>query len=594
MSLGMALRGHVGAALTASALMGCQTAPPVSETARDEGPSVLEQGMLSQPEEGVPPQEVTDLLLPPIDIDAGPGEAVDVSQRFDVSVIESPARAFFMSLMEGTPYNVLVHPGVEGTISLSLKNVTIPDVMEMVRSVYGYEFRRTRYGYEVLPARLRSRVYQVNFPHMRRFGASETRVSSGQITQTPQELSGTGESTTISGYAGKRTASGTQINTEQPATTFWTELTESVSAILAGAEGRSVVVNPQAGVVVVRAMPHELREVEAYLHQIQAIAARQVVLEAKILEVELLDEYRQGINWAALLNIDGTEFVAGQTGGGSIFDSLFQPGLTPFRTGLQGNRGSLNPNTPVAVDGNAVSAFGGVFTLAIAATDFNAFIELIGNQGNVNVLSSPRVSTLNNQKAVIKVGSDEFFVTDVSSTTVASGGATTTSPDIELTPFFSGIALDVTPQISEKGDVILHVHPSVSVVTDQRKTVTIGDDVQTLPLAFSTVRESDSIVRAQSGQVVVIGGLMRNDLADLGSGIPGLMDLPFVGNLFRHQEHAIQKTELVILLRPIVVAGSQPWKDLMEGSARRIRRMNQRAEELYEIRVPDTGGPPEP
>ncbi len=105
--------------------------------------------------------------------------------------------------------------------------------------------------------------------------------------------------------------------------------------------------------------------------------------------------------------------------------------------------------------------------------DFAAFIELLETQGDVQVLSSPRIATINNQKAVIKVGSDEFFVTDISSTTV-TGTATTTSPDITLTPFFSGIALDVTPQIDAGGRVTLHVHPTISQVTDQQKTITVA------------------------------------------------------------------------------------------------------------------------
>ncbi len=118
--------------------------------------------------------------------------------------------------------------------------------------------------------------------------------------------------------------------------------------------------------------------------------------------------------------------------------------------------------------GSAVSAFGGMFSVAVKTGSFAAFFEFLETQGNMQILSSPRVSTVNNQKAVIKVGSDEFFVTDISTTTT-SGVATTTTPDITLTPFFSGISLDVTPQIDDKGDIILHVHPTISKVVDQEK-----------------------------------------------------------------------------------------------------------------------------
>ena len=157
----------------------------------------------------------------------------------------------------------------------------------------------------------------------------------------------------------------------------------------------------------------------------------------------------------------------------------------------------------------ASQTIGAAFALALDIGDFNAFVELLEAQGDTRVLSSPRVATLNNQKAVIKAGTDEFFVTDVSSNTV-TGTAATTSRDVTLTPFFSGIALDVTPQISADGEVILHIHPTVSEVTDQTKELTVSGETDALPLAFSEIRESDSVVKAKSGQIIAIGGLMRN------------------------------------------------------------------------------------
>ena len=155
-----------------------------------------------------------------------------------------------------------------------------------------------------------------------------------------------------------------------------------------------------------------------------------------------------------------------------------------------------------------VSGRANAFTFAFDSTDFAAFIQLLDTQGRTRVLSSPRVSTLHNQKAVIKAGTDEFFVTGINSNTT-TGEATTTTLDVELTPFFSGVALDVTPQISEDGTVLMHIHPTVSEVDDQSKRISFGDSSSDLPLAFSQIRESDSVVRAKSGQVIVIGGLMR-------------------------------------------------------------------------------------
>ncbi|MDE2220383.1 MAG: pilus (MSHA type) biogenesis protein MshL, partial [Gammaproteobacteria bacterium] len=225
------------------------------------------------------------------------------------------------------------------------------------------------------------------------------------------------------------------------------------------------------------------------------------------------------------------------------------------------------PSHPVTVGpGNTISStitntLGGAFALAVNPADFNSYIELLGTQGKTRVLSSPRVSTLNNQKAVIKAGADEYFVTGVSSNTVAST-TPVTNRDVSLAQFFSGIALDVTPQIAADGQVILHIHPTISEVTEKVKQVTIAQQTDSLPLAFSQVRESDSIVKASSGQLIVIGGLMRTSRSSQDYRIPGLGSLPWLGHLFRSQQRSEVHTELVILLRPMVVDSDAQWQQL--------------------------------
>jgi len=204
--------------------------------------------------------------------------------------------------------------------------------------------------------------------------------------------------------------------------------------------------------------------------------------------------------------------------------------------------------------------------------DFNAVIEMLQGQGDVKVLSNPRVSTVNNQKAIIKVGSDEFFVTGVSSNTV-TGAATSSSRNIQFTPFFSGIALDVTPQIDEQDYVTLHVHPTVSQVSDKVKTLQVDNATETFPLALSNVRETDSIVRARSGQIIVIGGLMQDSNRNERFGVPVLSQLPLVGVLFRQQRVRDQKSELVILLKPMVMDSEPMWTE-------EAQRLEQRAQDL--------------
>ena len=570
-------------------LAGCQNTPPRSGSL-EHMKGELAKGVADAEAQPAVPAEVAKGLVPALRLDTRELPKMQDEQRFDISVNDVPADQFFMSLVDGTKYNMVVHPEVKGTISLNLKNVTVPDVIAAARDVYGYEFERTSYGFQVLPSRLESRVYQINYLNVNRSGTSSTFVSAGTLQEGPNaprvrsadsggaESSGGGDQGGHRGR-GQRTTVGTQVNTVFPETTFWKELATSLEAIVGGAEGRSVVVNPQSGVVVVRAIPTELREVEAYLQAAQLIAQRQVILEAKILEVELSDGFQSGINWSTLAG----DFEIGQTGGGQSLTPTNKSGYSE----LQGTKFDLFPGVG-AISTLPASAFGGVFSAAVNGKDFKAFLELLQTQGNVQVLSSPRISTMNNQKAIIKVGTDEFFVTDVSTTTI-TGTSTTSTPNIELTPFFSGIALDVTPQISNTGDVMLHIHPSVSDVTDQQKNITIAGVAQTLPLARSTVRESDSVVQAKNGQLVVIGGLMQNQESDVDAKTPALGDLPLVGALFRHKRVSGKKSELVILLRPQVVETQRQWSEAFKDTSQQVETLQNQLQQWNVQRGPKVG-----
>lgn len=547
----------LAALLIGLALTGCMT---VSERDRE-----LSKAIEDTLEEAATAPAILSPAPPPVE------EKREKEERFDITVESAPARQFLLSLVQGTDTNMVVHPNVNASVSLELKNVTVGEVLEVVRELYGLEFRLTRSGYIVRAPSLENRVYEVNYLDISRKGSSRTRVSSGQSTENPAALDDSlltgvprsGRRGTAGTDDKEHVATGTRIETRSDSE-FWQEIRGTLTSILQDSEGRHIMINPQAGIISVRAMPDEHRMIDEVLSAIEGSVHRQVILEAKIIEVELRDGFRSGINWSALGTINGNPIGFGQVAGQGL-----------FQEGTAATRGSPLDISPGQVrTGADSSTFGGPAFLTFDASDFNAFIELLESQGNTRVLSSPRVSTVNNQKAVIKVGTDEFFVTGVTSRTAAGGVGSTAASTVQLTPFFSGIALDVTPQISGNGEIILHINPTVSEVSDQQKSFTVGGREESLPLAFSSVRQSDSVIRAGSGQLVVIGGLMKDSSQENRIGTPLLGGLPLVGHLFSSRQQRTTKTELVILLRPTVVDSAGDQSIHARQTRDRIRAMD--------------------
>ncbi|WP_322406840.1 pilus (MSHA type) biogenesis protein MshL [Idiomarina sp. PL1-037] len=496
------------------------------------------------------PAEVSNFLNQTANKEQEDGLALLEEPRFVLQADDVDAKAFFYGLAADSPYNILVHPNVSGEISLSLKDVTLDETLDAVQDMYGFEVRRAGRTIQIYPAGVRTQTFSLDYLSLRRFGISQTEISGGGVSeernQGSRNNSGSSNSNTRSegssllgnnggdysrgSQQNQLQGNGSSINT-QSETDLWGGLKDVIEGIIGGG---NVVLSPQAGIVSVTASPEKLRAVGDFIDTLETRLQRQVILEARIIEVTLNDGYQQGINWRDM---------ASGTGFGVDFN-----GVTPSNT--------------------TSATIGGLFGLTYEdpSNNFNGMIEMLQTQGTVQVLSNPRVSASNNQKAVIKIGQDEYFVTDVTSrTTSGVGDLTSSDSDIEFTPFFSGISLDVTPQISDDGEVILHVHPSVVETSEQEKVITVSGKESVLPLAKSNIRESDTIVKARNGEIVVLGGLMQTTNSEEVGKVPLLGDIPLLGELFTNRRNRQEKKELVILLKPTVV-GVDTWRDELKRS----------------------------
>ncbi|WPC74439.1 pilus (MSHA type) biogenesis protein MshL [Vibrio porteresiae] len=496
-----------------------------------------------------------------------PSDTPKQLKRFRIQTDGVDARAFFTSLVRGTGYSVALHPDVSGKITVNLSDVTLDDVLNVVRDLYGYEIEKTGQVIQVYPAGLRTVTIPVDYLQFKRLGRSLTAINTGTITSNTNSSNSSNSSSSSSSSSNSiasllssdsgdnnnssdgstNTSSlsgGTEIETTSKSD-FWDQLQKAITQLVGSGRGQSVVVSPQAGVITVRAFPEQIREIRRFLGISEQRLHRQVILEAKVLEVTLNDSYQQGINWSNL-SLGNSKVTFGVDGTTSL------PGMDTIGTLL-----------------------GGTTSLSISDGSFSGVLSFMSTQGDINVLSSPRITAANNQKAVIKVGTDEYYVTNLTST-VGSGDNAESAPDIELTPFFSGISLDVTPQIDDQGNVLLHVHPAVIDVEEDSKSITYQDQEIELPLAKSSIRESDSVIRAKDGDVVVIGGLMKTSISKKQTKVPLLGDIPGLGHLFRSKSNATEKTELVILLKPTVV-GVNTWQKELE-----------RSQDLLQQWIPDT------
>ena len=554
------------ALLVAAVLAGCAAPQRAGSDVQGQINDVL---LKSATERKVPTAEVADKsLMPPL---APPATAEAAEPRFDLSVVNAPATQVFMALVSGTRYSMLMPPDVSGSLTVNLKDVTVIEALETIREIYGYEYQVKGKRIFIEPNTIKTRVYQINYLSSQRHGSSVLRVSGNSAAATGTTSGGATATPTAGGGGSSASAAGSDTSrvSMTSVSDFWGDLSRALATIVGAAEGRSVVVNPSSGVVLVRALPNELRNVEKYLKATQLVSERQVMLEAKIIDVTLSEDFQAGVNWGAFKSGPNS-----RTGLG-----VAQPGATVGVGATAQTIGTptaqLLSVTPGQLGSIAASTLGkGFIGLAFQTSNFAALLNFLESQGSVSVLSSPRIATLNNQKAVLKVGDDGIFVTNLTvtaGTTTATGstGPATVTPQFQS--MFSGISLDVTPQIDEDGNIILHVHPAVTTITETNKVLDLGGatGVINLPLAVSRINETDSVVRVQDGNIVAIGGLMRQESAADRSQLPGATG--FLADALGQRSSALRKRELVILIKPTLIESDRAWAQDIKDVQERVK-----------------------
>ncbi|RIX46934.1 MAG: pilus (MSHA type) biogenesis protein MshL [Rhodocyclales bacterium GT-UBC] len=567
-------------ALSGLLLASCGTPPSRRSDAFDRIGEALESANAARAAKSSA-DVVGQAMLPPMQLEQP--QPVQAEPRFNLAVNNAAVSQVLTALVAGTPYSVVFPPELSGTVSLNLKDTTVREALDTLRDVYGYDYRIQGKRISVQPNAIQTKLFKINYLANRRVGMSDMRVTgSSPTTSGTTTNSGSAANQQVNNTTGGTTgtqAQGATDNARVRTTSdydFWKDLGTALNMIVGNQEGRNVIVNPASGVVLVKAMPAELRAVDDYLRATQLVVERQVMLEAKIIEVSLNDTYQTGINWSKFGGLTN-QFSIGMAAPGASLSTTGSlsgtaAGITSSVAGTTATMGTSGAGS--LTTGSAGKGF---FGLAFQSSNFAALLSFLEGQGDVQVLSSPRIATTNNQKAVLKVGTDDYFVTGISTNTTTSASGNVVTPNITLQPFFSGIALDVTPQIDDDGNIILHVHPSVSVVEERTKNVNLGDlGTFTLPLASSSINESDSIVRVQDGSIVAIGGLMSQEQTNSRNGLPGVSGMPGVGLLFGQKSISNKKRELVILMRSTVIRGESSWRDLAGETQERVQRFNPR------------------
>jgi MSHA biogenesis protein MshL len=541
-------------------------------------------------------------------------------ETYSVTVHKVPVQSLLFALARDAGLNVDVHPGVEGTVTLNALDQTLPRLLHRIARQVDMRYEITGNTLIVQPDTPEWRNYKIDYVNIARSTSSSVNIATQISTtgggsnastsnpvaaavaqpaaaqgpaQAPMTGSGNNNSTTsvsnrsdnnfwysieknIRDMLRASTLSDTPqdplaaLNQPQPvqSTTLQGGALLPMSAPpllqdaslpaqpLATSRGRnridpSIVVNAEGGLIAVRATARQHEKIQEFLDLVLASVKRQVLIEATIIEVRLGDQYQQGINWSRV---------------GSHLN------LTQGRIGTEPLPSGVLPNTSP-----------GMFLLKYANSgNLSATIQLLESFGKVKVLSSPKISVLNNQTAMLKVVDNNVFFTIKVTPAVLNSSGTVTAPatyESSLQTVPVGFVMSVTPQIADSDEVTLNVRPTITrivgYVQDPNPALAAGNVISRVPVIQA--RELESVMKVNSGQVAVMGGLMQDSVDNNKDGVPLLSALPVVGNLFSYRNENAVKTELVIFMRPVVVKDAS-----MNGDYRDYRYL-----------LPDTAAGPE-
>jgi MSHA biogenesis protein MshL len=471
-----------------------------------------------------------------------PPVAAAPTEKYTVVVHEVPVKELLFALARDAAVNVDVDPGIDGIVTLNAIDQTLSQILDRIARQVDMRYEIRDKNLLVMPDRPYFRSYTVDYVNLSRDTTGTINVAT-QIATTGAGQIGEGGG---GGGGGAGNNNSTTAITNTANNRFWLTLTRNIQALIGETASGSaqdlpvtgaVIPNPEAGLINVRATAKQHEAVQAFVDRVMASAQRQVLIEATVVEVTLSDQYRQGIDWRVINQ--GTGLDAFQLLTGNL-----APGLTQAGT-------AVNPPLGIA------SSFVLDYTSKSNGQRIDVVVELLRKFGDLQVLSSPRIMALNNQPAVLKVVENVvYFEIDVEPG-IATGN-TQSIPAIETTAKTVpvGLVMTVTPQVNENQSVTLNMRPTISSITKS-----VPDPSPDLAVAGTTnlvpqiqVREMESVLKVQNGQIAVLGGLIQDSVRQDSNRVPLLSDLPVLGDaFFKTHDNNYQRSELVIFLRPLVI-----------------------------------------